>query len=78
MSVRNADHLGQFIFPNGVLFKRGFVSKDEKGGKRAMRVYPPWHITDNRQAKETQAWQLEYFIIIQPTIDSARVKQLFI
>jgi len=25
-------------------------------------VYPPWDITTNKQAKKTQAWQLEYFL----------------
>ena len=34
---------------------QGFASQDGKGGKRAMRVYPPWDITDSPQAKKTQA-----------------------
>jgi len=77
VSVHSADHFGQFVFPKNMLYEKGFISKDGKGGKRAMRVYPPWDITDSPQAKKTQAWQLLYFFEIQPTIDTALVKKLF-
>ena len=73
VSVRNDKNFGQFIFPKDVLWQKGFVSKDGKGGKRAMRVYPPWDITESPQAKRTQAWQLLYFLDIQPIVDTARV-----
>lgn len=61
ISVREAEHFGQFVFPKIVLYEKGILSKEGEGGKRAMRVYPPWDITDNRQAKKTQIWQLMYF-----------------
>jgi hypothetical protein len=77
VSVRNAQHFGQFVFPKDMLWQKGFVSKDEKDGKRAMRVYPPWDITNSLQAKKTQAWQLLYFFEIQPNIDNTRIKKLF-
>jgi len=64
VSVRNGQHFGQFIFPKSVLWQKGFVSKDGKGGKRAIRVYPPWDITDSPQAQKTQSWQLLYFVEI--------------
>jgi hypothetical protein len=57
-----ADKFGQFIFPKSTLYKHGIISKNNQGGKRAIRVYPPWDITTNKQAKKTQAWQLEYFL----------------
>ena len=66
VSVRDAEHFGQFVFPKAVLYEKGIVSKDGKSGKRAMRIYPPWDITDSRQAKKTQAWQLMYFFEIHP------------
>ncbi len=78
VSVRNRQQFGQFVFPKNVLWQKGFVSKDGRGGKRAMRVYPPWDKTNNAQAKKTQAWQLLYFVEIQPTLDSAHVKKLFL
>ncbi|MCX5922729.1 MAG: MepB family protein [Candidatus Dependentiae bacterium] len=77
VSVRNAEHFGQFVFPKSVLWQKGFVSKDEIGGKRAMRVYPPWDITDSPQAKKTQSWQLLYFVEIQPSMDIEKIRKLF-
>ena len=61
VAVRDKDKFGQFVFPKDVLYAKGIISKDGKGGKRAMRVYPLWDIADNSQAKKTQAWQLNYF-----------------
>ena len=77
ISVRKAEHFGQFVFPKSVLWQKGFVSKDGKGGKRAMRVYPPWDITDSPQAKKTQTWQLIYFFEIQPNVDISKIQKLF-
>lgn len=79
VSVRSAEHFGQFVFPTGVLCEKDIVSIEEKGGKRAMRVYPPWDITDNRQAQQTQAWQLLYFfeIDLSQSLDIAKIQQLF-
>ena len=33
---------GFFIFPRSVLLERGVMSRAGSGGKRALRVYPPW------------------------------------
>ena len=80
VSVRSAKHFGQFVFPKEILCEKGIVSKNGKGGKRAIRVYPAWDIADNNQAKKTQAWQLKYFFEIQPSdrVDVARIKKLFL
>ena len=77
VSVRKDEHFGQFVFPKNILYEKGFVSKNGNGGKRAMRVYPPWDVTDSPQAKKTQAWQIIYFVEIQPTIDIDHVRNLF-
>lgn len=77
VSVRNEQHLGQFVFTKNILHEKGFISKEGKGGKLAMRVYPPWDITNNPQAKKTQAWQLLYFFEIQPISDSFKLQKLF-
>ena len=53
---------GHFIFSKAILCEKAIFSKNNKGGKRAMRVYAPWDKTDNPQAKKTQAWQIKYFI----------------
>jgi len=79
VSVRHAEYFGQFVFPKAVLHEKGVLSKEGKGGKRAMRVYPSWDMADNRQAKNTQAWQLKYFFEIYPArnVNIACVRKLF-
>lgn len=64
VSVRSTNRFGQFVFPKSVLCEKGLVSKEKVGGKRAMRVYPPWDKVDSSQAKKTQAWQMQYFFEI--------------
>ncbi|PYH01452.1 hypothetical protein CVV67_02860 [Arthrobacter stackebrandtii] len=54
--------LGQFVFPLAVLARHGVVSVGGKGGKRAMRVYPPSVETTSAQARRTQKWQCEWFL----------------
>jgi hypothetical protein len=61
VSVRGEAGFGQFVFPQGVLITRGVVSADFVGGKRAVRVYPPWSEPASRTAQATQRWQLEHF-----------------
>lgn len=79
VSARKGENFGQFVFPKTILFEKGIVSKEGKGGKRAMRIYPPWDITDSRQANKTQAWQLMYFFEIPHTnnIHVTKVQKLF-
>lgn len=78
VSVRAANHFGQFVFPKAVLCEKGIISSGEKEGKRAMRIYPPWDKADNSQAKKTQAWQLQYFIKFSEDIyDFSRMRYLF-
>ena len=77
VSVRNGTSLGQFIFPKDVLLQKGVLSKDGQGGKRAMRVYPAWDITESIQAKKTQAWQLAYFAELSPSLDQEKIRKLF-
>lgn len=66
VSTRTAHHFGQFVFPKLALIKHGIISNNGKEGKRAIRVYPPWDVTTNKQAMKTQKWQLEYFMEISP------------
>ena len=77
VSVRSGKNFGLFMFPKNVLHIKGFVSKDGIGGKRAMRLYPPWDIALNQQAQKTQKWQLMYFVEILPNIDIIGMKRLF-
>jgi hypothetical protein len=76
--TRHDNYFGQFVFPKSVLCEQGVLSINN-GGKRAIRVYPPWNKTMSRQAQKTQAWQLKYFLEIpfNGVVDVARVKNLY-
>lgn len=77
--VCNDDSYGQFVFPKSVLIKRGVFASETKKGKLAIRVYPPWDIAISKQAKQTQKWQLEYFLPIGPEkANSLLIKKLYL
>jgi hypothetical protein len=71
---RKAD-FGTFVFPKTILQEKGILSDESKEGKRGFRVYPPWDIAINKQAKQTQEWQLKYFL--ETPIDIEKAKFLF-
>jgi hypothetical protein len=79
ISARHETNFGHFIFPKSVLFEKGILSLNGKGGKRAIRVYPPWDIAINKQAQTTQKWQLNYFLDLsdEKEIDFNRAKILY-
>ncbi|WP_283749343.1 MepB family protein [Bacillus cereus] len=79
ISTRDGNNFGQFVFPKAVRCDQDIVSNKGKGGKRAIRVYPPWDKPTSRQAQKTQIWQLEYFleIPVNRPIDCARAQMLY-
>ncbi|MBQ0862194.1 MepB family protein [Streptomyces smyrnaeus] len=79
ISSRDSGYFGQFVFPRDVLCKRGIVSRHGSGGKRGFRVYPPWVTTSNRQARGTQAWQVNHFLYLTEDgpVDTARARALY-
>lgn len=79
ISVRNPKHFGQFVFPKLLLYTQGILSKNGEGGKRAMRVYPPWDRATNQQAIQTQKWQEPYFfpILAEKPLNKSLVQTLF-
>jgi hypothetical protein len=78
INVKTKTRFGQFVFPKSILVEKGIVS-DKKEGKRAIRVYSPWNLTENKQAQRTQKWQLNYFleIAIDGNLDINRAKLLY-
>ena len=74
------NHFGQFVFPKSILCTKGIISTDLKEGKRAIRVYPPWDSATSKQAKNTQKWQLEYFLPIDyhKPVNIDLVKKLYL
>ena len=77
MNVLTETKLGQFVFPESVLIKKGIISTAKKEGKRGFRVYPVWDIAKNKQAIQTQTWQLNYFYEINNTLDLDKVNALY-
>jgi hypothetical protein len=77
VSCRNGEYFGQFVFPKEVLGEKKIFTKNNIEGKRGIRVYPPWDIAINKQAIQTQTWQLEYFLEMATTVDIDKAKKLY-
>jgi len=78
INIHTQNSFGQFIFPKKILAEKGVISIGGKGGKRAMRVYPPLIVTTSKQATSTQSWQQHYFLEIPKNkpIDTFKVQNL--
>jgi hypothetical protein len=66
---------GQFVFPKEVLKEKGYIQSQSKKGKLGFRVYPSWDKTENKQAQQTQNWQLNYFL--ETPISILKVQSLY-
>lgn len=75
IGIHENNRIGQFIFPKQILHQHGYVSANGVGGKRAMRVYPPWANNLNAQAQKTQQWQAPYYFEIEEQ-NSVAIKRL--
>ncbi len=62
ISVADAVNRGQFIFNQEILLAKGIMSRNGKGGKRAVRVYPPWSTPTAKDAIRAQEWQTQHFL----------------
>lgn len=65
ITARSDNNFGQFIFSKSVLADKGIITQNGKGGKRGIRVYPPWDTATSKQAEKTQNWQTKYFLTIK-------------
>ncbi|MDF2866859.1 MAG: hypothetical protein K0S11_329 [Gammaproteobacteria bacterium] len=79
VSVSDEAHCGQFIFDQTLLVAKGIMSQSGKGGKRAIRVYPPWTKPVAKDAIRTQQWQLQCFLSLEQdgTAQLTQVHELF-
>ena len=62
ISVTDGVGRGHFIFSQKLLLATGVMSEGGKGGKRAIRVYPPWSYPTAKDAVWTQKWQTQRFL----------------
>ena len=74
IAVSDGAQHGFFIFSRKVLLERGVMSRAGQGGKRALRVYPPWCAPESIQAQRTQRWQAACFVAAG---DQQRLEQMF-
>ena len=77
INTSHKTNFGQFVFPKSLLITKGIISTTKKEGKRGFRVYPNWDKALNKQAIQTQKWQLNYFYEINKTLDFNKVKALY-
>jgi hypothetical protein len=77
--VADARHQGQFIFDKNILISQGIMSSNDKQGKLAFRICPPWSKPIAKAAIKSQNWQIKYFYSINKngSADLSRVQQLF-
>ena len=73
IAVSDGARHGFFIFPRKVLLEKGVMSRAGQGGKRALRVYPPWCAPESAQAQRTQRWQAACFVAVG---DQRRLEQM--
>ncbi|WP_271855846.1 MepB family protein [Patiriisocius marinus] len=77
INVKYSKNKGQFVFPKAALIKHGIISTLKKDGKRGFRIYPSWDNPTSKQALRSQKWQLEYFYILNDTLDFKRIRSLY-
>lgn len=61
IGIKNSANFGCFIFTKKILLEKDIMSKNNIGGKRGFRVYPPFEKVTSTQAIKTQSWQVEYY-----------------
>jgi hypothetical protein len=78
VSAADTTHRGHFVFNKNALLKHGVMSRNGHGGKRGIRVYPPWTKPVAKDAIKTQQWQMLYFVALVPQDVGApeRLRQL--
>jgi len=77
VDVADDSHQGQFVIDPAALIAHGVMSNGGQGGKRAIRVYPPWVSPIAKDAIASQKWQTRYFLDLTGTIDRNAVRRLF-
>lgn len=80
VNVSDGTNCGQFIFNKEVLVEQKIMSKNNKGGKLAFRLYPAWVKPTSKMAIKTQQWQLQHFLLIGKNgkLDKNQLNNFFI
>lgn len=78
INVSKDDRYGQFVFPKSILAQKGIVTTIKNPGKRGFRVYPAWDRPTNKQAIQSQKWQLNFCIGSEDSLEVISRAYLFI
>ncbi|UWX61614.1 MepB family protein [Chryseobacterium oranimense] len=70
ISASTNNNRGIFIFSKDILVEKGILSHGKRIGKRGIRVYPSWDLTESKQAIATQKWQTNYFLDLSQVEES--------
>lgn len=62
IGIGNGNNSGCFVFPGTILAEQNILSVNGREGKRGFRTYSKWDMPENKQARQTQSWQILYFI----------------
>lgn len=79
VAVLENNTVSEFIFSKQILLNKNIFSKNEKGGKRGMRIYLPSDQVTSTQAVETQKWQSNFHVHLNSKSNEAilKTKSLF-
>ncbi len=77
--VSDGTQSGQFVFDIATLLAKGIMSSNDKGGKRGIRVYPPWSKPVAKDAIKTKTWQIRHFLHLSQDgcVDFSQVQKYF-
>ncbi len=74
IGIRSQKNVGQFIFPKAILISKNIFSRNNVGGKRAIRVYAPWDKANSKQAQITKKWQAEFFVDMSDGVNNSDIQ----
>ena len=66
VAVTDGVRSGLFVFNQAALLAHGVMSRGGQGGKRALRVYPPWSTPVAKDAIKAAQWQMPFFVVPAP------------
>ncbi|ANO48568.1 MepB family protein [Flavobacterium columnare] len=76
IATRQEEKFGVFIFDKTILSENKILTTKSGQGKRGIRVYPTWSVTESKQAQKTQNWQTKYFVEIRTETDINKARKL--
>lgn len=77
VTIIDQEKRGQFLFPRAILQQKGILRSESQKGKMGIRVYPTWELELNKNAQQTQKWQVPYFIDLTEKDSEEKILDLY-